>query len=681
MRETILRLDPHLPLTTLAGLALFWLLVLLLLAWRAGFGWALWWRALAGAAVLGALANPVRIEEEREPLTDIVTIIADDSESQSIGERQSQQTAALMAIETALAGMAGVEYRVLRIGNGENGTELAPTLNRALADVPLGRRGGVILITDGRIADAGQLPPVGAPAHGLITGQVDESDRRLVMEVAPGFALVGQSARFIGRVEASGVLRDTPARVMIRVDGKEAGAANFRPGESFSIDVPITHPGHNVVEVLLEPLPGELTDRNNALVYRVNGVRDRLRVLLVSGEPHPGERTWRNLLKADPAVDLVHFTILRPPTKAHDVPVEEMSLIAFPTRELFIDKLDSFDLLIFDRFRRWGVLPSAYVENVVRYVRGGGAVLMSVGPEFAGIESMSRSPLGAILPAVPGPEMIEQPFTPTVTETGQRHPVTAGLQPGWGRWFRMAELRDVEGEVLMTGANDLPLLITNRVEKGRVALLGSDHAWLWTRGFEGGGPQAELLRRIAHWSMKEPELEEEALTAATVEQGKALRIERRGLGAAVGPLVVTTPSGRVLDLSLTPSTPGRWQARLEVGETGLYRLKNDQLEAVVAVGPPAPKEFAEPTATTAVLAPWISAQAGGGLWMLANGMPELRAQTVGRPMHGPNWLGIQRNQASRVISSRRDALLPPWLALLIAAGLGILAWRAEGRRG
>ena len=108
--------------------------------------------------------------------------------------------------------------------------------------------------------------------------------------------------------------------------------------------------------------------QNNRAIAVIEGIRDRLRVLLVSGEPHPGERTWRNLLKADASVDLVHFTILRPPEKQDGTPIKELALIAFPTRELFVDKLDQFDLIIFDRYRRQAVLPMAYLHNVADYV-------------------------------------------------------------------------------------------------------------------------------------------------------------------------------------------------------------------------------------------------------------------------------------------------------------------------
>ena len=160
-------------------------------------------------------------------------------------------------------------------------------------------------------------------------------------------------------------------------------------------------------------------------------MRDRLRVLLVSGEPHAGERTWRNLLKSDAAVDLIHFTILRPPDKFDGVPVDELSLIAFPTQELFMERIDDFDLIIFDRYSVRGILPPEYYMNIAQYVEDGGAILVSAGPEMASVESLNLSPLGPILPARPTGRVIDQPFTPRLTADGRRHPVTAGCRrPG-----------------------------------------------------------------------------------------------------------------------------------------------------------------------------------------------------------------------------------------------------------
>ena len=266
--------------------------------------------------------------------------------------------------------------------------------------------------------------------------------------------------------------------------------------------------------------PGELTPLNNKAVLAIEGVRDRLKVLLVSGEPHPGERSWRNLLRADANVELVHFTILRPPEKLDGTPANELSLIAFPTADLFGRKINEFDLIIFDRYSNQTTLPSIYFENIANYVENGGAFLAAVGPDYATLRGLYYSPLENILPARPDGALFEQAFRAHVSKDGEKHPVTRGLAganaepPNWGEWFRQVDANVVKGNSIMSGVRDKPLLVLSREGKGRVALLLSDQIWLWARGFEGGGPHVDLMRRLAHWLMKEPDLEEEALRAS-----------------------------------------------------------------------------------------------------------------------------------------------------------------------
>ena len=139
---------------------------------------------------------------------------------------------------------------------------------------------------------------------------------------------------------------------------------------------------------------------------------------------------------------------------------------------------------------------------------------------------------------------------------GRRHPVTedlpgagtAGRDPSWGRWFRQVEARARHGTVVMTGDRGEPLLVLDRVGKGRVAQLLSDQMWLWARGFEGGGPQAELLRRLAYWLMKEPDLEENDLRA-TID-GDRLVVTRQSLEPDDRPVTVTAPDGTTSSLTL-----------------------------------------------------------------------------------------------------------------------------------
>jgi hypothetical protein len=404
---------------------------------------------------------------------------------------------------------------------------------------------------------------------------------------------------------------------------------------------------------------------------------------LVSGEPHAGERVWRNLLKSDAAVDLVHFTILRPPEKQDGVPVDELALIAFPTRELFVEKIDEFDLIIFDRYRMRGILPMEYIDNVVSYVRGGGTVLVAAGPEFGAVDSLWRSPLAEILPVAPTAQVIEEPFRPALTELGRRHPVTEGLEAlapegGWGRWFRLAEVELLRGQVAMSGPGDRPLLVLDRVDEGRIAVLASDHAWLWGRGFEGGGPQLELMKRLAHWMLKEPELEEEALMAAA--NGDVLTLTRRTIKEEPpGLLTITAPDGTVTELNLAQLAPGRFQIDWQAPMVGLYRLEQDDLTRVVAVGPAAPREFVETLASPVVLQSVVDT-VQGGMPRLEQGFPALRAVREGRPAAGRGWLGYTPRGAYVTEDLRISPLVPGWLLLLLAAGLAVAAWLAEGRR-
>ncbi|MEM9970271.1 MAG: hypothetical protein AAF762_04125, partial [Pseudomonadota bacterium] len=457
-------------------------------------------------------------------------------------------------------------------------------------------------------------------------------------------------------------------------------------GEDLTLPLTLTHGGVNVIQFTLPEQPGELTTRNNAVIVQINGVRDRLRVLLVSGEPHAGERTWRNLLKSDASVDLVHFTILRPPEKQDGVPVGELSLIAFPTRELFLDKIDEFDLIIFDRYKRRGILPGIYLDNIRQYVEDGGALLIAAGPDFATADSIYRSPLSEIIPASPTGRVIEDAYRPTVSDIGHRHPVTEGFQPveaeadappSWGRWMRLIDVAPTAGDTVMTGIDDRPLLVLDRVGEGRVALMASDHAWLWSRGFDGGGPQLELLRRLAHWMMKEPDLEEEALTVTA--EGQTMTISRRTLGDEVGDVTITGPDGAVTVLPLDNVGSGRFMATWEGPEIGLYRLTEGEEEAVVALGPAAPREFENTIASGDLLAPTVE-ESRGGIRRLEDGVPDIRAVREGRVAAGRGWIGIAPRGAYVTAEISVSPILPAWIMLLLASLLAVAAWLREGRR-
>jgi len=639
-----------------------------------------------------ALANPSFTREDREPLSSVAVVVVDKSPSQNFGDRTNQAEAARAQVVQRLQRIPGLDVRVVEAGKADgetDGTRLFSALSASLADVPTDRVAGAVFITDGRVHDVpDEAAALGfvAPVHGLITGTANERDRRVVLVSTPRFGIVGQQQTVSFRIEDRGV-RPTPAQVKISRDGETLEQRTVGAGETVKVQVQIPHAGPNIVEIEASPIENELTLVNNRAVVSIDGVRDKLRVLLVSGEPHAGERTWRNLLKSDANVDLVHFTILRPPEKQDGTPINELSLIAFPTRELFQQKINEFHLIIFDRYARQGVLPIIYFDNIAKYVRDGGAVLVAAGPDYASPSSIWRTPLDAILPAEPNGRMTEQPFHARLTDLGKRHPVTRGLEggadepPHWSRWFRLVDARPAKGTAVMQGPDDKPLLLLSREEKGRVALLLSDHIWLWARGYEGGGPHLDLLRRLSHWLMQQPDLEEEALRMFV--RGRDLTVQRQTMEDSVADVTLTSPSGTKRTLKLDTAEPGVWRRSIEADELGLWRATDGKLTALINVGPANPREFTEVTSTTDVMAPLANATGGDVRRLTESGsgvtLPRIVAVRSGDTFKGDDWIGMKMRDASVV---RGIGVLPMFaglLGLLLLLGSLAATWAREGR--
>ncbi len=684
---------PFVPWPVLWGLGAAGAVLLMLLFWRSRRGAVL--RFLSFALLLIAIANPHLKQEDREPLNDVLAVVVDDSQSQAIADRTKRTEAVRKSLEAKLKAFPNLDVRWVHSAstsadNERDGTMLFTDLGQALADVPPDRLAGVIMITDGEVHDVpGSASALGfdAPVHALLTGKPGEFDRRLQVLTAPRFGIVGSAQGIEVKVTETTPGNTGLVKLTVTHQGQAPTTRSVHIGEKVEIPVAIDHAGPNIVEIEAEATPGELTTVNNRAVLTVEGVRENLRVLLVSGEPHAGERTWRNMLKSDASVDLVHFTILRPPEKQDGTPINQLSLIAFPTRELFQEKLDQFDLIIFDRYQRRGVLPLLYLENVARYVEKGGAVLVSAGDDYASPLSLYRSPLGQILPAVPTGRVVEEPFKPKLTELGKKHPVTSDLpgasgdEPSWGRWFRVVDVDTRDAEVLMQGAQGKPLLVIGQRGEGRVGMLLSDHAWLWARGYEGGGPYTDLLRRIAHWLMKEPDLEEETLKATS--RGQTLTIERRSIKDDIDQVTVTAPSGKEETVTLDKGERGSWAKAMTVSEQGVYRVGSGKLASVVTVGNANARELAAVTATDQVLAPLLNQTGGGSFWLGrteadAGELPRLVMLRGGHVMHGDDWLGLHKRDAYHVKGVRLFPLFTGFLALGVLLGLLAATWFREG---
>jgi hypothetical protein len=660
------------------------------------------------------------VHESQRPLADIVLVLVDDSPSQQLGNRPAQTEQALVALRHSLAAQPLLEVREVRLsqfrrtaGPENSGTLLMDALQTALADLPRQRLAASIIITDGQVHD---VPTTGisadlahgAPLHLLLTGQPGETDRRLIIEQAPAFALVGAQVPLSLRVEDDAVPPGTPIPVTLsQADGSARTAPQtimVPEGQTLTVPISAAHAGASVVALAAAERPGEPSLQNNHATVALNGIRDRLRVLLISGRPHMGERAWRHLLKADPNVDLIHFTILRSPLKTDSAPMHELALIAFPMRELFEEKLSGFDLVIFDSYSRQGPVLTSYFENMADYVRKGGALMVAAGPDFGGPRSITYSPLADILPVRPDGDPILGAFQPHLTQDGQRHPITTALQgqgdagnPTWGAWLRHlpATVTSSQAHTLMRGAGDLPLLVVDRVGKGRVGVLLSDSLWLWARGWQGGGPQAELVRRLAHWLMAEPDLEEDSL-AVRVEQGQ-LDIERRSLEAEAAPTVtVTNPDGQSQSLLLPSVGPGRWQGQISAAQAGLWTVSEGDRLAAAAVADPDPLESGAVVATAVPLRPVIEATGGGIFWLAEGSAVQTSTALGGVPMLrripadsrqrlaqvAPverAWMGVRANKAALTVGYQQTPLIPAaLLALAVLIGL-LVVWRQEGR--
>lgn len=604
---------PFLPWPVLAALAVLTLAIAALSIFRRMRGG--WIRMAAAFALLAALANPVLMQEDRDQLSTIVPVIVDRSLSQQTPERIKMTDEALAELSDRLAQFPRIEPRIVEVREPAESespsTRLFAALSSAIADVPPARVGGAIFLTDGQIHDIpgiNQALGFDAPIHGLITGKPDEFDRRIEVVRAPRFGIVNDEQQLVLRVVDDGKSPGGTAAVTVKMNGDEIATLQATPGQDTPFSFKVPRAGNNVLEFAVAEVPGEVTPVNNRTVQLIEGIRQNMRVLLVSGEPHAGERAWRNLLKSDASVDLVHFTILRPPDKQDGTPINELSLIAFPTRELFVDKINSFDLIIFDRYQdRPNVLPTIYYDYMAQYVENGGALLVAAGPEHAAGNSIALTPLSSVLPAEPTGQMIEKPFYPRLSDQGRKHPVTRGLDgsdtepPHWGRWFRSVDVEKPRGQTVMVGADNNPLLVLNRVGQGRVAMLLSDEGWLWARGFEGGGPHVSLYRRIAHWLLKEPALEEEALTARAA--GRTLEVTRQTIGDDPGPATIRSPSGKTQTLALHQAQPGLYQADKHMDEIGLYQINNGNLSTLVHVGAVDAPEFKAMISTTETLKP------------------------------------------------------------------------------
>lgn len=697
--STTFEWSPYLPyiyyvlLAVAAGAALIFVLVRRM--------WDFAWRAIFFGALLFLLLNPIILNEIRQGLPDKLVIVVDESASQRMGGRDKVTQQALDNLLGKLKDFNNIDPVIIHSGSdieaskGES-TNLFTALRNSMLSIPQAQVAGTVFITDGQVhdvpAELGAMERLG-PFHAILTGRKDEFDRKVTVVSAPKYGVLNENVTISVKVEESGGHDSGPMTMSVYQDGQKQQDVTVTVGEPQEFTFKVAHPGQNVYEFAVPVADGELTAANNRAPVIVNGIRDRLRVLLVSGSPHMGERAWRNLLKSDPSVDLIHFTILRSPDTLDMTPTYQLSLIVFPVDELFQQKINDFDLIIFDRFDHYQafgelMLPM-YFRNIAEYVKHGGAFLMALGTGEP--ETGQTSALDEILPvdltgSLSGGQtsILRVPYVPELTELGKRHPATADLQKqyqqkNWGSWFTQVDAPKVRGDTLMTGADGKPLLVLDKVGQGRVAVLSSDNVWLWSKGLEQSGPYTELLRNVAHWLMKEPELEDDFIKADA--KGTVITVSERDLAQNSKEVVMTTPAGEQQTITLDKHVPGWITADVNANTSGIYSFDNGHKKAFAVVGSASSEEFADVRTTADKLKPVVEKTKGGIIWFQENqGFSLKEVSDSAHVMGSDSWLGIKRNKAYTVDNVETLSLVPNWLSLLIIMSLCVWAWWRESGR-
>jgi uncharacterized membrane protein len=622
------------------------------------------WLRLAGFTfLLITLAGPDWVTNTTKPVPSIVLLLTDHSQSMQLGNRAALAAQAASTLRTSAG---AIDLRTIDIPPAEaGGTSLFAALQSALATIPTTQLAGIIAITDGEISDP---PPAALPAPftALLTARAEETDRELRLTNPPAYGLAGQTVPLTLTVLDHGA-SDTgqPAAVTITEDGIPIPTPPFIIGQAQTIPLPIPHAGPIIITATAALLPGEVSPLNNTTAFTLTGIRKRLNVLLISGHPSPAERTWRVLLKSDPAIRLIHFTILRLPDETLDAAPQDIALVPFPVEQLFNTDINKFDLIILDDFSAGGLLPPEDLENITNFVTNGGALLTEAGPEFESPDSLANSPLGPVVPATPLPDgTITQAFSPAITPTGTRHPVTAPFAGApLAPWPSLQAATPTAGTVLMTGPNNLPLLILADAGKGRTGLLLSDQFWLWTKAAPHAGPALPLLRRIVHFLLREPALEPESLTAA-ISRGQ-LTIHLQTLNPIPpASAAVTTPDGTTTQRPWHQASPGQFIAQMPAAAPGLYRVTAGPFTAYAASAAANAAEYQDLAATAHILSPL----AKNIIWLGSTPTPPLPTL-------------ITQRHATQITGTKKAPLLPPACSLLVALTLLIGAWwRESGAR-
>ncbi len=284
--------------------------------------------------------------------------------------------------------------------------------------------------------------------------------------------------------------------------------------------------GDHRLSVGIPPQSGESLTSNNTVNLSLKVMRDKIRILMISGSPSLSYRFMRMAFKNDPSIDLLSFVILRTPSDIINVPLQEQSLIPLPIETLFTKELKNFDLLIFDNLPAHLYLKPIYLEGVRNFVREGGSLAMIGGPFFSDEGRYLGTPFEEILPI----RLLEKEsyhrdssWRVVLSRAGKEHPITR-LSPdendNTNLWYEMPALDGINllaaknsGTVLLESQVDTlqPILTVGSYGHGRVLVLATDYSWKWYMGMVAKGkdhwPYLRLMERMVRWLTKDPSLD------------------------------------------------------------------------------------------------------------------------------------------------------------------------------
>ena len=655
-----------------------------------------------------------RIEKMKNE-NDIVTFVIDKTKSQKISKRIEEIDIVFQKMLSELTKYKDLDILEIIIDNNKvtkrygslqeiinnsvreevinkmtNSTEIINNLENNINEYPSQRVSSVFILTDGQIHDLKSnvaFEKFDVPIYFLLIGEQKVDDRKVSIISHPEFGYLDENINI--QVIANDFKSDEKATLELSIHNgiKLEKKIIVKNNEVNNIKLKLKRHGPNFIKVSTPKRDGELSELNNSQLINISGVRKKLRVLLISGAPYMGTRVWRNFLKSDTSVELIHMTVLRPPEKNDNTPLDELSLIPFPIKELFEEKLDNFQLIIFDNFEGKKVLTPLYFQNLIRFVDEGGAILEITGPAYNSKSSLFRTEIGRILPGIPSGKVIRKEFKPRLTNLGKKHPITDSLFKNnfeYGSWFEMNDILEVDSDsqVLLSGLNNKPLLAVKKVNNGRVAQIYSHNIWLWSKTESNkGGPYNQLIKNLAHWLMKEPTLEENKLKLKVLND--SILIEKSFL---IDPkseklnLTIIDPDGKKYKRNLI-KTENKYTTAFRFKKNGFYLIYDGDNEKGIFTNNQDKKEFQDFHLTDKIINETeISNVFTKAVWVSDYNYPSFKESSkVNASYINDKVFYLLRNKNSYIEELENKQIFNPLIVLLIIMVLFYFCWKEESK--